>query len=235
MRAAVFVCGTSAAAHACCLWDDEHRCTRRPRQARASRSSRRLIPSSLPTNRLYIEARGEEDLRDPAESSCGFLVHRGPPPDRAALQRRLAELQARRALTGGAALVQGPACCRTGGNRQAAAAAAQACPALCPSPRAQAPAAGVRGGGGRGGGRPGRHPAAAPLAGAQRHAAGADGAWAGAVMSRGLVVCTCASRQGGSLPPALAFQSFLPSCLSLFFPSRSWSCPRKWSSPLQTC
>lgn len=51
-------------------------------------------PLPAPPTRLYVEARGEENLRDPGESSMGFLVHRGPPPDRAGLHRRLAELAA---------------------------------------------------------------------------------------------------------------------------------------------
>ncbi|KAL4422788.1 hypothetical protein ABPG75_008985 [Micractinium tetrahymenae] len=46
--------------------------------------------------RLYIDARGEADLRQPGDSSLGFTVHRAPPPDRRALERRLAQLRERR-------------------------------------------------------------------------------------------------------------------------------------------
>lgn len=59
-----------------------------PRQAPPSRPP-------PPAPRLYIEARGEVDLRQPGESSLGFAVHRPPPPDRRALERRLALLRER--------------------------------------------------------------------------------------------------------------------------------------------
>lgn len=45
--------------------------------------------------RLYIDARGEVDLRQPGESSMGFMVHRGGAPDRSAMRERLLELEAR--------------------------------------------------------------------------------------------------------------------------------------------
>ncbi|EFN51283.1 hypothetical protein CHLNCDRAFT_141219 [Chlorella variabilis] len=48
------------------------------------------------TFRLYIDARGEVDLRQPGESSMGFMVHRGGAPDRSAMRERLLELEARR-------------------------------------------------------------------------------------------------------------------------------------------
>ena len=52
-------------------------------------------PLRLPSRRrLYIDARGEQDLRQPGESSLGFTVHRGTPPDRRALRRQLEELDA---------------------------------------------------------------------------------------------------------------------------------------------
>ncbi|KAL4857411.1 hypothetical protein ACK3TF_002287 [Chlorella vulgaris] len=47
------------------------------------------------TFRLYIDARGANSLQPPGESSLGFLVHRGPPPDRHALRQQLEAVTAR--------------------------------------------------------------------------------------------------------------------------------------------
>lgn len=51
--------------------------------------------SVAPRCRLYMDARGEVDLREPGESSLGFTVHRPPPRDHRATAARLAALQAR--------------------------------------------------------------------------------------------------------------------------------------------
>ena len=55
-------------------------------------------PAAIPPGcRLYIEARGEADLRPPSQSSLGFVVHRGGDgaEERRRLEERLQQLQAR--------------------------------------------------------------------------------------------------------------------------------------------
>ena len=69
--------------------------------------------------RLYLEARGEADLRSPGGSSLGFLVHRAPPPDRCQLERRLLELASRWGLGGrscGRPRVRSPVGCQCRGH-----------------------------------------------------------------------------------------------------------------------